>query len=47
VEEEIFDGMDAWRELFAEERRYTYYLRGREWGSRCDRVDYAIAGRKM
>jgi exonuclease III len=47
VEEETFDGVDVWRELNAEERRYTYYPRSREWGSSCDRVDYAIVGRKM
>jgi exonuclease III len=47
VKEETFDGVDVWRELNAEERRYTYYPRSREWGSSCDRVDYAIVGRKV
>lgn len=46
-EEDAFDGVDVWRALNPEERRYTYFPRGREWGSSCDRVDYAIVGRKM
>jgi exonuclease III len=46
-EEEGFQGVDVWREKHTDERRYTYYSRGREWGSNCDRVDYAIVGRKM
>ncbi|KAI4952430.1 hypothetical protein J4E91_002900 [Alternaria rosae] len=44
---EPFDGVDVWREMFPDERRYTYHSRGRKWGSSCDRVDYFIAGRKM
>ncbi|KAJ8109327.1 hypothetical protein OPT61_g7540 [Boeremia exigua] len=41
-----FHGVDVWRKMHAEERRYTYYPRGREWGTSCDRVDYFIAGKK-
>jgi len=44
---EPFDGVDVWREMYPDERRYTYHSRGRKWGSSCDRVDYFIAGRKM
>jgi exonuclease III len=40
------NGVDVWREMHTEERRYTYYSRGRKWGSSCDRVDYFIAGRE-
>jgi exonuclease III len=39
-------GVDIWRKMHCEERRYTYFSRGRHWGSSCDRVDYFIAGRK-
>lgn len=42
-----FGGIDVWREMHGNERRYTYYSRGREWGTSCDRVDYFIAGRKL
>lgn len=42
-----FGGVDVWRETHRDERRYTYYPRGREWGTSCDRVDYFIAGRKL
>lgn len=38
-------GVDVWREMHGEERRYTYFPRGREWGTSCDRVDYFVAGR--
>ncbi|OAL57489.1 DNase I-like protein [Pyrenochaeta sp. DS3sAY3a] len=39
------NGVDIWRKLHGEERKYTYYSRGRNWGTSCDRVDYFIAGR--
>lgn len=39
------NGVDIWREMHGEDRRYTYYPRGREWGTSCDRVDYFVAGR--
>jgi exonuclease III len=44
---EGFKGVDVWRELHGEERRYTYFPRGREWGASCDRVDFVVAGRDM
>lgn len=44
--EGCWDGVDVWRGLHGEERRYTYFPRGRTWGSSCDRVDYFIVGRK-
>jgi exonuclease III len=39
-------GVDVWREMHGDERRYTYHPRGRKWGSSCDRVDYVVAGRR-
>jgi exonuclease III len=41
------NGVDVWRKMHGDERRYTYYPRGRKWGTSCDRVDYVVAGRKM
>jgi exonuclease III len=41
------NGVDVWREMHGDERRYTYFSRGREWGSSCDRVDFVVAGRGM
>jgi exonuclease III len=46
-EDEDFNGIDVWRKMHGDERRYTYYPRGREWGTSCDRVDYVVTGRKM
>jgi len=43
---EGLNGVDVWRKMHGDERRYTYYSRGREWGTSCDRVDYFIAGRR-
>jgi exonuclease III len=40
-----WNGIDVWREMYGDERRYTYFSRGREWGSSCDRVDYVVAGK--
>lgn len=39
-------GVDIWRRMHGEEKRYTYFSRGRDWGTSCDRVDYFIAGRR-
>lgn len=41
--ESVFKGVDVWRKLGGEERRYSYYPRNRPWGTSCDRVDYVIA----
>lgn len=41
------NGVDIWRKMHEEERRYTYYPRNKEWGKSCDRVDCFIAGRKL
>ena len=38
------NGIDIWRKMHGEERRYTYYPRNRQWGTSCDRVDYFVAG---
>jgi exonuclease III len=40
------NGVDVWRRMHGDERRYTYYSRAREWGTSCDRVDYVVAGRR-
>lgn len=39
--------VDVWRELKGDEKRYTYYSRGRPWGSSCDRVDLVIASKRL
>ena len=39
-------GVDIWRKMHSAERRYTYFSRGRQWGSSCDRVGYFITERK-
>ncbi|KAF2848502.1 DNase I-like protein [Plenodomus tracheiphilus IPT5] len=40
-----FKGVDVWREMHGEDRRYTYFPVGRKWGSSCDRVDYFVVGK--
>jgi exonuclease III len=45
--QEGFRGVDVWRFLRGRERKYTYYPRGRQWGSSCDRVDLIIVGPGM
>jgi exonuclease III len=45
---EDVDGLmaiDAWRHVHGRRRGYTYYPRGREWGSSCDRVDLIMVSR--
>ncbi|KAI8932473.1 hypothetical protein NX059_010656 [Plenodomus lindquistii] len=42
-----FQGVDIWREMHAEERRYTYFPPEKIWGSSCDRIDYFVAAREM
>lgn len=44
---ECLNGVDVWRKMHDDERRYTYYSRGREWGTSCDRVDYFVARRSL
>ena len=39
--------VDVWRSLKGDEKRYTYFPRGRPWGSSCDRVDLIIASRSL
>lgn len=46
--ETSFQGVDVFRALRGEERKYTYHPRGEsEWGSSCDRVDLIIASRRL
>lgn len=40
-------GVDIFRYLRGGEKKYTYFPRGVEWGSSCDRVDLVVASRKM
>ncbi|KAI1344400.1 Endonuclease/exonuclease/phosphatase [Xylariaceae sp. FL0016] len=42
-----FDGIDTFRYLHGDERRYSYHPRGVDWGSSCDRVDMVIASRAL
>lgn len=46
-EGKMFDGVDVWRRMNEEEKRYTWFPRGRGWGSSCDRVDYIVVGKSM
>jgi hypothetical protein len=46
AETEGLKGVDVWRKMHGVEWRYTYFSRGREWGTSCDRVDYFIANRR-
>jgi exonuclease III len=45
--EDGLNSVDIWRKMHGDERRYTYYSKGREWGTNCDRVDYVIVGRGL
>jgi exonuclease III len=45
--EDGMNGVDVWRKMHEDERRYTYFSRAREWGSSCDRVDYVIVSRRL
>jgi exonuclease III len=40
------NGVDVWRQMHGDDRRYTWFSRTREWGTSCDRVDCFIAGRR-
>lgn len=45
--EDGLGGVDVFRHLHGEKRKYTYHGRGRPWGESCDRVDLIIASRKL
>lgn len=47
LKEDGFRGVDVWRHLYGERRGYTYYGRGVEWGSSCDRVDLCVVSRGL
>jgi exonuclease III len=47
ADEQVFHGVDIFREMYKAEKRYTYFPRGREWGSSCDRVDYVVVGKRL
>ncbi|KAK5084570.1 hypothetical protein LTR05_005648 [Lithohypha guttulata] len=40
-------GIDVFRHLHGEKKKYTYHGRGRPWGESCDRVDLIVASRKL
>lgn len=40
-------GVDAFRWLHGPRRKFTYYGRGVEWGSSCDRVDLVVLSRGL
>jgi len=39
--------IDVWRHLRGNERKYTYFPRGKPWASSCDRVDLVISSRSL
>lgn len=42
-----FDGIDVFRKMHDNDRRYTYFPKMKEWKSSCSRLDYFIVGRSM
>jgi exonuclease III len=40
-------GIDLFRHIHGDERKYTYYSSQGEWGSSCDRVDHLIGSSSM
>lgn len=47
TEEDGLKGIDVWRHLKGDERKYTYFPRGVAWESSCDRVDLCVASRGL
>ena len=41
------EGIDTFREVHGDERRYSYHPPGREWGSSADRVDLIIVSKGL
>jgi exonuclease III len=41
------NGIDTFRSVHGGEQRYSYYPRGRSWGTSCDRVDLIIASKAL
>lgn len=44
---EGFGGIDVFRHVHGNARRYTYHGRGRSWSESCDRVDLIVASRAL
>ena len=42
-----FQGVDVFRAIHGDERRYTYHARTKPWGSSCDRVDLIIVSKGL
>lgn len=40
-------GIDAFRHIHGDKRKYTYHSRNNEWGTSCDRVDLIIVSRSL
>lgn len=45
--EDGLQGVDVFRALHGQEKKYTYYPRGRPWGASCDRVDLIITDQNL
>ena len=41
------DAVDAFRYVHGDERKYSYFSRGRLWGESCDRVDLCLVSRGL
>lgn len=40
-------GIDVFRQMHGQQKKYTYHGRGHPWGASCDRVDLIIASRSL
>ncbi|KAK5251992.1 hypothetical protein LTR40_011317, partial [Exophiala xenobiotica] len=47
VDENGMRGIDIFRHVHHDSRKYTYYPRGGQWGDSCDRVDLIIVSRSL
>jgi len=47
ISEEGMKGIDTFRHLHGEKKKYTYHGRGHEWGASCDRVDLIIVSKSV
>lgn len=47
TDENGMKGVDVFRHLHGDQKKFTYYSRGRPWGESCDRVDLIIISRHL
>lgn len=47
LDKEGMQGVDVFRHLHGDARKYTYHSSGRTWAKSCDRVDHIIASRSV